>query len=202
LLMLTSSLASGDADSALKAGFAACLSKPVRKLELGKTLANLQAPMPAADSRQIANNPAFSNTSPMTRILLVEDNRINQEVAKTMIRKWGFQVDVASNGEEALQALDQKQYALVLMDCMMPVMDGYAATAEIRRRQSLRLLPSFPIIALTANAMTGDREKCRAAGMDDYIAKPFNTKLFLQMVRKWTTKPGEPDGGRAASSQA
>lgn len=188
LLMLTTALSSNEADAAAKAGFAASLVKPVRKLELGKLLAGPQQAQLDADTAWAADKPAPTPASGIS-ILLVEDNRINQEVAKAMLKKMGFLVNVANNGQEALQALEQNSFDLVLMDCMMPIMDGYAATAEIRRRQSLGQLPGFPIIALTANAVSGDREKCRAAGMDDYIAKPFKKEQFLQMIDKWTAKP-------------
>ena len=201
LLMLTSSLSSNEADSAAKAGFAASLVKPIRKLELGKLLANPQLTQLDANPAKAAVKPASANTVSAIRILLVEDNRINQEVAKAMLKKMGFHVLVANNGQEALQVIEQNHFDLVLMDCMMPVMDGYAATAEIRRRQSLGQLPSFPIIALTANAVSGDREKCRAAGMDDYLAKPFKKELFLQMVHEWTTKSEQPDGGLPETSE-
>jgi CheY-like chemotaxis protein len=119
------------------------------------------------------------------RILLTEDNPVNQEVAHFMLQKFGCSVDIANNGKEALQAVGEKTYDLVLMDCMMPEMDGYAATAEIRRRQAGGRLPYFPIIALTANAIEGDREKCLVAGMDDYLSKPFNADSLLRVIKPW-----------------
>jgi CheY-like chemotaxis protein len=102
-----------------------------------------------------------------------------------MLQSFGCSVDIACNGYEALQALTRKSYDLVLMDCMMPDMDGYAATAEIRRRQSSGQLPHFPVIALTANAIEGDREKCLIAGMDDYLSKPFKAEALLRVVKSW-----------------
>ena len=102
-----------------------------------------------------------------------------------MLVRLGCSVDIAKNGLEALDAVASKTYDLVLMDCMMPKMDGYTATAEIRRRQNAKQLPNFPIVAMTANAMEGDREKCLLAGMDDYLPKPFNSDSLLKMVKAW-----------------
>jgi len=106
-----------------------------------------------------------------------------------MLKGFGCAVDTANNGQEALQAVGKLAYDLVLMDCMMPEMDGYAATAEIRRQQHAGLLPPFPIIALTANAIEGDREKCLVAGMDDYLAKPFKAAALLRVIKSWVKEP-------------
>lgn len=113
------------------------------------------------------------------RILLVEDNQMNQEVASEFIRIAGMQLSIANNGQEALDMLQQQTFDLVLMDCQMPIMDGYQAT------QALRQMPQFadlPIVAMTANAMSGDRERCLAAGMNDHLAKPIEVKLLYQTL--------------------
>ncbi len=117
--------------------------------------------------------------------MLAEDNPVNQAVALGMLRKFGYTVDVVKNGLEAIDAVQHKTYDLVLMDCMMPEMDGYRATTEIRRQQSAGRLHHFPIIALTANAIEGDREKCLTTGMDDYLAKPIKAKDLVNIIELW-----------------
>lgn len=119
------------------------------------------------------------------RILLVEDNPVNQEVALTILQSFGCLVDVAGDGLQALKKLESAVYDLVFMDCMMPEMDGYAATAEIRYQQNAGILPHFPIIAMTANTIEGDKEKCLLAGMDDYLSKPFKSEVLLQLINSW-----------------
>ncbi|KNX78971.1 histidine kinase [Pseudomonas sp. 250J] len=121
------------------------------------------------------------------RILLVEDNPVNQLVAKGMLGKLGCQVQVAAHGQEALDCLEQGSFDLVLMDCNMPVMDGYEASRRIR--QSSRW-PELPIVALTANAMPEERERCRAAGMNDYLAKPFRREELLALIEHWVPVSG------------
>jgi signal transduction histidine kinase/ActR/RegA family two-component response regulator len=118
------------------------------------------------------------------RILVVEDDLINQKVATRTLEKLGFQVDVAANGLEAVQAYERSTYGAILMDCQMPVMDGYEATAAIRLRSSPGGTAT-PIIAMTANAMDGDRERALAAGMDDYLSKPVSRDDLSRMLRKW-----------------
>ncbi len=118
-------------------------------------------------------------------ILLVEDNDINQKVAQSLLNKFGLSADTASNGEEALVALSQKTYDLVLMDVQMPVMDGFEATRRIRSPSSLVLNPAVPIVAMTAYALQGDRERCMAAGMDGYVSKPFTSDALIVLLERW-----------------
>lgn len=118
------------------------------------------------------------------RILLAEDNLVNQEVGRSMLETFGCSVDIAQNGAEALQLLDSRDYDLVFMDCQMPMMDGYEATREIRKKEQSGSA-HIPIIAMTAHAMTGDREVCLAAGMDDYLSKPFSLLQLSRKLDRW-----------------
>ncbi len=140
-------------------------------------------------------------------ILLAEDSPVNREVAIGMLEQLGYQVEVAENGRQALLATEQHSFDLVLMDCQMPEMDGLTATAEIRRRDSGTDRGRLPIIALTANAMRGDREQCLAAGMDDYLTKPYTQQQLQEIIHKWLNRPmpagsaPAPGHGTAAASQ-
>jgi len=133
-----------------------------------------------------AAKPAISESfKRKIRILVAEDNPVNQKVAQAMLRKMGFQADVVANGLEAVNALQMIPYHLVLMDCQMPEMDGFEATGKIRRQGSKALNPGIPIIAMTALAMQGDREKCIQAGMNDFIAKPVQQRELTKMLARW-----------------
>lgn len=187
LIMLTSTLYKGGSADAKEIGFATYMTKPIRKAELLRSfksaLGNHKKDSESSGYQSIAQRSTLSQLD--CSLLLVEDNIINQEVALSMLRSFGCVVDVASNGLEALDAVKHKIYDLVLMDCMMPEMDGYSAAGEIRRRQAENQLPEFPVIALTANAIEGDREKCLAAGMNDYLTKPFKPRDLHDMLKKW-----------------
>jgi signal transduction histidine kinase/DNA-binding response OmpR family regulator len=196
LFLLSSSSGDGEAREAREAGFTARINKPVRRadlyrclLEAGKRLA-LEAPDPVAGLPPPRLDPAEGRIG---RLLLAEDSQVNQMVALAMLKGLGHAVDIANNGLEAVAKASQGKYDLVLMDCMMPEMDGYAATIELRKRQALGLIPPFPILALTANAVQGDRENCLAAGMDDYLAKPFKREQLRQMLDRWRAAPARQE---------
>ncbi|OPK09607.1 response regulator [Pseudomonas sp. VI4.1] len=161
-------------------------ARPLARNALYQTLRRVLQP----DLNTI-NDARLDNRSPMRRgrVLLVEDNPVNQLVAKGMLGKLGCEVIVAAHGGEALDQLEHSEFDLVLMDCNMPVMDGYEASRQIRRSGRW---PQLPIVALTANAMSEERERCRAAGMSDYLAKPFRREELAALLDLWmptTTTP-------------
>lgn len=151
-----------------------------------------EAEPPAARLVQRAVEPRLVDVAEpvpaRSRILLAEDNLVNQKVALKLLEKAGYAADLVENGRQALDLLRAEKYDLVLMDCQMPEMDGFAATQKIRASTELRSGRDVPIIALTANAMEGDRERCLAAGMDDYLPKPINARELLAMLQKWLLK--------------
>jgi len=187
IVMLTSMGLRGDAQDMKKSGISAYLSKPVRRLDLHSSLLtvldqNTTEPQQLVTKYTIAEERRLLDM----HILVVEDNEINQLVTTGMLKKIGCRVSLASNGKEAVEAITDNQYDLVFMDCQMPVMDGYQATEAIRRLEEERGPEQhIPIIALTANALQGDREKCIAAGMDDYISKPFKQDDVLKILEHW-----------------
>lgn len=155
------------------------IALPLVLKQLSQTLALALLPAPATELTQA---PAEPSDQPALRVLLVEDNRVNQIVASSMLKKLGHEVELADNGERALIALQQRHYDIVLMDIQMPVMDGFEATRAIRRLPNLSKLP---IIAVTANVMQGDREACLAAGMSDYVTKPYSLDALRRKLSEW-----------------
>ena len=216
LVMLTSMSQSGDLRRVSEAGFAAHLVKPIRQSQLFDVLATVWAarrqgpgaPLVTLETthrvrRATGGRPAEAPLN--ARILLAEDNAVNQKVALKMLEKLGCRVDVAANGREALEMLDLLPYDAVLMDCRMPELDGYEATREIRRSEQ-GTQRHVPVIAMTAHAMQGDREKCLAAGMDDYVTKPVNAAALRAALRQWVragvVEPRDTAGGPAATAEA
>lgn len=158
-----------------------CKSEPDKGSLFSFTLELLkQAPEPEPAPHEPASGQVRTG-----HILLVEDNPINQAVAEAILKKQGYVTAIAPDGLEALKILSQAPFDLVLMDCQMPVMDGYEATENIRQGQQGILNPDIPIIALTAHTQEGDREKCLAAGMNDYLGKPFTHQELEAMLKKW-----------------
>jgi signal transduction histidine kinase/CheY-like chemotaxis protein len=187
LVLLTSALHS-DAELMRGAGFQAFLAKPVKQSTLFNCLANILGVEREARP-SLAARPCESSLSPqeaaMAKLLLVEDNQVNQLVALNLLKLAGFTADVASNGAEAVVAVQAQPYDLVLMDMQMPVLDGLEATERIRALGGE--YASLPIVAMTANAMQGDRERCLAAGMNDYLSKPINTQELMCKIDKFVT---------------
>jgi two-component system, sensor histidine kinase and response regulator len=185
----TSSGQRGNAKRLAGIGFSAYLTKPVKMSKLHDCLASITGMSPKKTevrTKNIATKYSLAeNQKKMVRILLAEDNLVNQKVAVKVLNKLGYNADVVANGKEALAALAKEQYDIVLMDCQMPEMDGYEATSAIRNPDSTVLNHQVPIIAMTANAMKGDREACISAGMDDYLTKPVKPQKLYEMLEKW-----------------
>lgn len=184
LLLLSSQGQSADTEKFKAAGFNACLSKPIDQVLFYNALLQLSG---ITDDEQTMNTAFNVNEIPQftAKVLVVEDNATNQMVAKGLLKKFGIEVELAGNGVEALKSLEQLDFDLVFMDCQMPEMDGYEATRCIRDPQSTVLDHVVPIIAMTANSMQGDREKCLAAGMNDFISKPVNPVKVHQALQRW-----------------
>ncbi len=185
LVLLSGAGIRGEAGEAGAAGFDAFLTKPVRHSPLHDCLVTLLG-VPAARSPRpliTRHTIAESRAARRARILLAEDNEVNQKLAVAMLEKLGYRVEVVGNGREAVAAVSRGGYDLVLMDCQMPELDGYAASAEIRRRQNGG--PRIPIVAMTASAMEGERERCLGAGMDDYLTKPISRARLGEAIERW-----------------
>jgi CheY-like chemotaxis protein len=169
------------------AGIAISHVKPVRPSQLLDDIASLfgmpqETPAPTTSA---APAPSIDGSGVALSVLLVEDNIVNQKVALGALRRLGVTASLATDGEQAVARLATERFDLVLMDCQMPVMDGFTATAAIREREAREARPRQVIVAMTANAMEGDRELCLAAGMDDYLTKPFNLGALLAVMKKW-----------------
>ena len=192
LILLTSAPRQGDGRDFAAAGFAGYLVKPVPSADLVETMAAvLDAPSPGrlvtrytlAEGR-LESAAGISADPPIgLRVLVAEDNKVNQRLVTRLLEKLGCLVDVVDNGSAVVEKAQHFAYDLILMDCQMPQMDGFEATAAIRRQPGLA--GTAPIVAMTANAMQGDREKCLAAGMNDYVSKPFAVKDLSRVLEQW-----------------
>jgi CheY-like chemotaxis protein len=182
----------GDAKRMKEIGFAAYLIKPMRHVEILDCLTAVLNGAVAAEPQQrkplVTRHTIREMHRSMVRILLAEDNITNQKVAIGILKKLGLSVEVVANGAEAIGALENTPYDLVLMDCHMPEMDGYEASRHIRSSDSAVLNHDIPIIAMTADAMQGDREKCLEAGMSDYVSKPVSSKELAEVLDKWLSR--------------
>jgi two-component system, sensor histidine kinase and response regulator len=192
LVMLTSAGQSGDAARCRELGISAYLVKPVRQSELLKAICNSLEGKPVEKASLITRHTLREDGN-RSRILLVEDNVVNQTLATRVLEKRGYIVSVAGNGREALAALEKANFEVVLMDVQMPEMDGFEATAAIREKEKSTGF-HVPIIAMTANALKGDEERCLFAGMDAYISKPIRTfELFAKIERILGNASGTAD---------
>ncbi len=189
LVLLTSMGQPSTSAETQSVGITACLTKPVRQSHLYDCLATVMAgpsvcePTPAQHDTPPADDITPREMPHGPRVLVAEDNAVNQKVAARMLAKLGYQSDMVANGAEAVAALRSIPYPLVLMDCQMPELDGYAATAVIRGREGHTR--HTPIVAMTAGAMKTDRDRCLAAGMDDYIAKPVRLEELAIVLQRW-----------------
>ena len=217
MVMMTSMGQRGDAKRLEEIGFAAYLIKPIKQSKLYDCLAMVTGMQKEAAKKRpveiVTRHSLSEDQKRKIRILLAEDNIINQKVVLNILKKIGYSVDAVANGKEAVKALDMIPYDIVLMDCQMPEMDGYEATREIRkiedrrqkkedRMQEKQILlrneqpatsnqqqtSSIPIVAMTAHAMKGDRERCLKAGMDDYLSKPVKSQELSDVLEKWIVK--------------
>jgi two-component system, sensor histidine kinase and response regulator len=209
LVLLSAGKHGAEAQRAREVGVAAYVTKPVHQSQLYKAIVTVMSPAcaPPPPVPATHQNLAAAGAEGKMRVLLAEDNIVNQKVAIRMLEKLGCRVDVVANGREALEALAHRAYDLVFMDCQMPDMDGYEATTAIRALEASRGT-HVPIIAMTAYAMLNDRERCLQVGMDDYMRKPVNAAVLRAMVEQWgppaphsvCTPMAEPQGSTSAGS--
>ena len=207
-IVLTALGMRGETEEFRRAGVAGYLSRPVNASDLYNCLATVMSiPVPerSAETRSprllvTSHKLKERKASRRTHVLVVEDNTVNQMVAVRMLEKLGVRSDIAITGKGAVEACRRNRYDLILMDCAMPEMDGYEATRAIRNlERDLRSAPT-PILAVTANAMRDDREKCLAAGMDDYLAKPYTFDQFHRAVARWiSVEPGHESATSASA---
>ncbi len=180
-------------------GYAGDVTKPITSSKLKSLILNLKDNLVSEPAARLANRLQILTKNASFRLLLVEDNLVNQVVAQGILEEFGFLIDTAENGRSAIERLqavaNNAQYDLIFMDCQMPELDGYETTKRIRAGQVEGLRKDIPIIAMTANAMKGDREKCLDAGMDDYMSKPIEPEIILEKLNHWLTKPRQKSKG-------
>ena len=198
LIMVTSGGQRGDSARMKKVGFSAYLTKPLKRSQLYDAIvqvSNLGTERHIGPSQTIVTKHSVADANKRKiRILVAEDNMINQQVALNILDKFGYRADAVANGQEAVQALEMIPYDLVLMDVQMPEMDGLKATRMIRNPDTAVMHHDIPIIAMTAHAVKGYREKCLESGMDDYTTKPIDPKELLDKIENWTQYRTDMDG--------
>ncbi|MBK6686714.1 MAG: PAS domain S-box protein [Deltaproteobacteria bacterium] len=177
-------MTSGRGESGVNVKIQHRLSKPIRRQRLFELL-SLPRRGPLASPQVMISPARVGSAAEQRRILVVEDNPVNQRIARHLLSRLGHQVEAVENGVEALQALRQGAYDLVLMDCQMPLMDGYEATRRLRAGDTGALDPRVPVVAMTANALDSDRAACLAAGMDDFISKPVELSALASVLERW-----------------
>ncbi len=188
--LLAAGISRRTVERARAAGFAAQLTLPIRQSHLHDCML-AALPGRRATAAASASSPAAGSEPRRVRVLVAEDNPVNQRLARRLLEKLGFEVELVENGLEAVRAMAAGVYDAVLMDCQMPRMDGFEATREIRRREGAGR--HTPIIAVTANAMPGDRERCLDAGMDDYVAKPVKREVLAETLKRWLARGAAPE---------
>lgn len=193
LILLTSFGKRGDGEVARRIGFDAYLNKPLHQSHLYDSIVTVLGSANTKESRPLVTRHSLAEARAQLRIrvLVAEDNMTNQKVAVSMLEKLGCRVDVAANGLEAIDALSRLPYDLVFIDCQMPVMNGFNATHIIRKREA-HGGRRVPIIAMTAHAIQGDRERCLEAGMDDYVKKPVRSEDLSAVLQKWAPSLADP----------
>ncbi len=208
LVLLTSMGIRSDNAAFTSVAFASCLTKPIKPAQLHEVLVRVISGAKAkpAPRKSTASklDPSLASRLPL-RTLLCDDNIINQKVALRLLQQMGYQADVAANGLECLKALERQPYDMIFMDVQMPEMDGLEATRQIRERQKNpeangNFKQNISIVAMTANAMQGDREKCLAAGMDDYIAKPVRPDDVRRILERWGSRAAVAEPARPAEA--
>jgi signal transduction histidine kinase/DNA-binding response OmpR family regulator/HPt (histidine-containing phosphotransfer) domain-containing protein len=197
LILLSSIGIRGDGRKARETGISGYLTKPIRQSVLFDCIATVagQQEIGAEENMVTRYNVSGERKKIEGRILLVEDNPVNQQVTVGMLQSIGAQADIAGNGQEALDAIARKPYDLVLMDCQMPVLDGYETTRILRAREMKSGGGRLTVVALTANALPGDSDRCLAVGMDDYLSKPFTIQKLHETLAKWIAGDEKPDAG-------
>ncbi|MEQ1353477.1 MAG: response regulator, partial [Candidatus Acidiferrum sp.] len=198
VMMLTSAGHIGDAARCRALGISACLMKPIRQRELLAAICEVLKTKSETPDALLLTRYTLQEEKHRSKILLAEDNQVNQTLAVRLLEKRGYVVSVVGDGQAAVDAVKDGQYDLVLMDIQMPGMDGFEATAAIRAREKISGR-HIPIVAMTAHAIKGDEEKCLAAGMDGYVSKPIQTVELFSVIARMMTPRAESDAGDAAA---